>query len=175
MRDAEWIRYSEFRIPNSEFRMKGVILAGGLGKRLEPLTRITNKHLLPVYDRPMIYFPVQTLVDAGLTEIMLVVGGNHAGEFLRLLGNGAELPAASQLHLPARRGRDCGRAASDRALRRRGQDGGDLGRQHSGTEHPPLGRALCGPTLRRAPPAQRGRGSRAVWRGGGARGEDRGD
>ncbi|HBQ37934.1 MAG: spore coat protein [Omnitrophica WOR_2 bacterium GWA2_63_20] len=70
--------------------MKGVILAGGLGKRLEPLTRITNKHLLPVYDRPMIYFPVQTLVDAGLTEIMLVVGGNHAGEFLRLLGNGAE-------------------------------------------------------------------------------------
>ena len=90
MRDAEWIRYSEFRIPNSEFRMKGVILAGGLGKRLEPLTRITNKHLLPVYDRPMIYFTVQTLVDAGLTEIMLVVGGNHAGEFLRLLGNGAE-------------------------------------------------------------------------------------
>src|SRR3989338_2294526 len=90
MRDAEWIRYSEFRIPNSEFRMKGVILAGGLGKRLEPLTRITNKHLLPVYDRPMIYFPVQTLVDAGLTEIMLVVGGNHAGEFLRLLGNGEE-------------------------------------------------------------------------------------
>ena len=96
MRDAEWIRYSEFRIPNSEFRMKGVILAGGLGKRLEPLTRITNKHLLPVYDRPMIYFPVQTLVDAGLTEIMLVVGGNHAGEFLRLLGNGAEF---GQRHL----------------------------------------------------------------------------
>ena len=70
--------------------MKGVILAGGLGKRLEPLTRITNKHLLPIYDRPMIYYPLQTLVDAGLTEIMLVVGGNHAGEFLRLLGNGAE-------------------------------------------------------------------------------------
>ena len=70
--------------------MKGVILAGGLGKRLEPLTRITNKHLLPIYDRPMIYYPLQTLVDAGLTEIMLVAGGNHAGEFLRLLGNGTE-------------------------------------------------------------------------------------
>jgi len=70
--------------------MKGVVLAGGLGKRLEPLTRITNKHLLPIYNRPMIYYPVQTLVDAGITEIMIVVGGNHAGEFLRLLGNGAE-------------------------------------------------------------------------------------
>lgn len=71
--------------------MKGVVLAGGLGKRLEPLTRITNKHLLPVYNRPMIYYPLQSLVDAGLSEIMLVVGGNHAGEFLRLLGNGSEL------------------------------------------------------------------------------------
>ena len=68
--------------------MKGVILAGGLGSRLEPLTRVTNKHLLPIYDRPMIYFPIQTLVDAGITEILLVTGGNHAGEFLRLLGNG---------------------------------------------------------------------------------------
>jgi glucose-1-phosphate thymidylyltransferase len=70
--------------------MKGVILAGGLGKRLEPLTRITNKHLLPIYNRPMIYYPLQTLVDAGISEIMLVAGGNHAGEFLRLLGNGGE-------------------------------------------------------------------------------------
>lgn len=69
--------------------MKGVILAGGLGTRLEPLTRVTNKHLLPIYDRPMIYFPIQTLVDAGITEILLVTGGNHAGEFLRLLGNGS--------------------------------------------------------------------------------------
>jgi glucose-1-phosphate thymidylyltransferase len=68
--------------------MKGVILAGGLGKRLEPLTRITNKHLLPVYDRPMIYYPIQTLVEAGLTQIMIVTGGNNAGDFLRLLGNG---------------------------------------------------------------------------------------
>ena len=70
--------------------MKGVILAGGLGKRLEPLTRITNKHLLPIYNRPMIYYPLETLVQAGVTEIMIVAGGHHAGEFLRLLGNGAE-------------------------------------------------------------------------------------
>lgn len=70
--------------------MKGVILAGGLGKRLEPLTRITNKHLLPVYDKPMIFYPLQTLVDAGIKDILIVTGGNHAGEFLRLLGNGKE-------------------------------------------------------------------------------------
>ena len=70
--------------------LKGVILAGGLGKRLNPLTHITNKHLLPVYDRPMIYYPIQTLVDAGIEDILIVTGGNHAGEFLRLLGNGRE-------------------------------------------------------------------------------------
>ncbi len=70
--------------------MKGVILAGGLGTRLRPLTLVTNKHLLPVYDRPMIYYPIQTLVGAGIRDIMVVTGGNHAGEFLRLLGNGAE-------------------------------------------------------------------------------------
>jgi glucose-1-phosphate thymidylyltransferase len=70
--------------------MKGVVLAGGLGTRLHPLTRVTNKHLLPVYDRPMIYYPIQTLVNAGIMEIMLVTGGNNAGEFLRLLGNGRE-------------------------------------------------------------------------------------
>lgn len=70
--------------------MKGVILAGGLGRRLEPLTRITNKHLLPVYNKPMIYYPLQTLVEAGIRDILIVTGGNHAGEFLRLLGNGTE-------------------------------------------------------------------------------------
>ena len=70
--------------------MKGIVLAGGLGKRLLPLTKITNKHLLPIYDRPMIYYPIQTLVSAGIREIMIVAGGNHAGEFLRLLGNGSE-------------------------------------------------------------------------------------
>ena len=70
--------------------MKGIILAGGLGKRLEPLTRITNKHLLPVYNKPMIYYPIQALVDAGIRDIMIVTGGNNAGDFLRLLGNGQE-------------------------------------------------------------------------------------
>ena len=70
--------------------MKGVILAGGLGKRLEPLTRITNKHLIAVFNKPMIYYPIQTLVDAGIDDIMIVTGGNNAGDFLRLLGNGQE-------------------------------------------------------------------------------------
>jgi glucose-1-phosphate thymidylyltransferase len=70
--------------------MKGVILAGGTGSRLHPLTRITNKHLLPVYDRPMINFAIEALVGAGVNEMMLVTGGTHAGEFLRLLGNGHE-------------------------------------------------------------------------------------
>ncbi len=70
--------------------MKGVILAGGTGSRLHPLTRITNKHLLPVYDKPMIFYPIETLVSAGIDEIMVVTGGNHAGEFLPLLGNGTE-------------------------------------------------------------------------------------
>ena len=70
--------------------MKGVILAGGTGSRLRPLTKVTNKHLLPIYNKPMIYYPIQTLVDAGIKEILIVTGGMHAGEFLRLLGNGAE-------------------------------------------------------------------------------------
>jgi len=68
--------------------MKGVILAGGLGSRLLPLTKITNKHLLPIYDRPMVYFPIQMLVEAGITDVLLVTGGNNAGDFLRLLENG---------------------------------------------------------------------------------------
>ncbi|HEX6124047.1 MAG TPA: sugar phosphate nucleotidyltransferase [Pyrinomonadaceae bacterium] len=68
--------------------MKGVILAGGLGSRLFPLTKITNKHLLPVHNQPMIYYPLQTLINAGIDDIMIVTGGNSAGDFLRLLGNG---------------------------------------------------------------------------------------
>lgn len=71
--------------------MKGVITAGGLGTRLYPLTYATNKHLLPVYDRPMIFYPIQTLINAGITEILIVVGGPHAGNFLRVLRNGKEL------------------------------------------------------------------------------------
>ena len=71
--------------------MKGVILAGGLGSRLFPLTRVTNKHLLPVYDRPMIYYPIQCLLNAGISDIVIVTGGEHAGDFLKLLKNGKEL------------------------------------------------------------------------------------
>ncbi len=70
--------------------MKGVILAGGTGTRLHPLTRITNKHLLPIYDRPMVTYAIEAMVNAGVTEIMIVTGGTHAGEFLRLLGSGNE-------------------------------------------------------------------------------------
>jgi glucose-1-phosphate thymidylyltransferase len=70
--------------------MKGVVLAGGTGSRLNPLTKVTNKHLLPVYDKPMVYYPIQTLVNAGIQEILLVTGGKNAGEFLRLLGNGRD-------------------------------------------------------------------------------------
>jgi glucose-1-phosphate thymidylyltransferase len=77
--------------------MKGVVLAGGLGKRLWPLTKITNKHLLPVYDKPMIYYPIQCLVNAGIRDIMVVTGGNDAGGFLELLGNGGEF-GLKELH-----------------------------------------------------------------------------
>jgi glucose-1-phosphate thymidylyltransferase len=70
--------------------MKGVVLAGGLGTRLYPLTKVTNKHLLPVYDKPMIYYPIQALANAGIREIMVVTGGNNAGDFLKLLGNGKD-------------------------------------------------------------------------------------
>jgi glucose-1-phosphate thymidylyltransferase len=70
--------------------MKGVVLAGGSGSRLNPLTRVTNKHLLPVYDKPMVWYPIQTLVNAGIQEILLVTGGKNSGDFLRLLGNGRD-------------------------------------------------------------------------------------
>jgi len=70
--------------------MKGIVLAGGLGSRLYPLTKVTNKHLLPIFDKPMIYYPIETLVDAGIRNILVVTGGKNAGDFLRLLGNGKE-------------------------------------------------------------------------------------
>jgi glucose-1-phosphate thymidylyltransferase len=70
--------------------LKGIVLAGGLATRLRPLTKVTNKHLLPIYNRPMIYYPIQNLVDAGIEQILIVTGGNNAGDFLRLLGNGQE-------------------------------------------------------------------------------------
>jgi glucose-1-phosphate thymidylyltransferase len=74
--------------------MKGVVLAGGTGSRLFPLTKITNKHLLPIYDKPMIYYPIQTLVDAGVRDILLVTGGKNSGDFLRLLANGKQFGLA---------------------------------------------------------------------------------
>src|SRR5205809_8042424 len=70
--------------------MKGVILAGGTGSRLFPITKVTNKHLLPVYDKPMIYYPIECMVKAGIEEVLLVTGGNNSGDFIRLLGNGRE-------------------------------------------------------------------------------------
>jgi glucose-1-phosphate thymidylyltransferase len=70
--------------------MKGIVLAGGLGTRLYPLTKVTNKHLLPIYDRPMIYYPIEMMVDAGIRDILIVTGGKNAGDFLQLLGNGKE-------------------------------------------------------------------------------------
>jgi len=77
--------------------MKGVILAGGLGTRLRPLTLVTNKHLLPVYDRPMIHYPIECLLNAGIDEILIVTGGEHAGDFLKLLRNGKHL-GVRELH-----------------------------------------------------------------------------
>jgi glucose-1-phosphate thymidylyltransferase len=70
--------------------MKGIVLAGGLGTRLHPLTKVTNKHLLPIYNKPMIYYPIELMVDAGIRDILIVTGGKNAGDFLRLLGNGRE-------------------------------------------------------------------------------------
>ena len=75
--------------------MKGVVLAGGLGSRLSPLTRITNKHLLPVYNEPMIYYPIKALINAGIDDIMIVTGGNSAGDFLKLLRNGKDLGSST--------------------------------------------------------------------------------
>jgi glucose-1-phosphate thymidylyltransferase len=77
-------------MPQRRIMMKGIILAGGLGTRLYPLTKVTNKHLLPVYDKPMIYYPLQALINAGIDDILIVTGGNSAGDFLKLLGNGKE-------------------------------------------------------------------------------------
>jgi glucose-1-phosphate thymidylyltransferase len=83
--------------------MKGIVLAGGTGSRLYPLTRVTNKHLLPVFNKPMIYYPLQTLVDAGITDILIVTGGNSAGDFLKLLRNGRDF-GLDQLHFAYQEG-----------------------------------------------------------------------
>jgi glucose-1-phosphate thymidylyltransferase len=103
--------------------MKGVVLAGGLGTRLDPLTRVTNKHLLPVYNRPMIYYPLWTLINAGVEEILLVTGGNNAGDFLRLLRNGAEL-GLKHLHYTYQQGE--GGIAAALSLAEHFADGGKV-------------------------------------------------
>jgi glucose-1-phosphate thymidylyltransferase len=84
--------------------MKGIILAGGTGSRLYPLTKVTNKHLLPVYDKPMVYYPLFTLVNAGITEIMIVSGRGHAGHFLELLGSGLEFGVSLTYEIQERAG-----------------------------------------------------------------------
>jgi glucose-1-phosphate thymidylyltransferase len=83
--------------------MKGVVLAGGLGTRLRPLTRITNKHLLPIYNKPMIYYPIEMLVEAGIRDILIVTGGSSAGDFLRLIGNGEDF-GLSRIHYAYQKG-----------------------------------------------------------------------
>ncbi len=84
-------------------RIRGVILAGGLGTRLKPLTDVTNKHLLPIYNKPMIYYPIETLVGAGIQDILVVTGGNNSGDFLRLLGNG-EAFGLKEIHYTYQKG-----------------------------------------------------------------------
>jgi len=90
--------------------MKGIVLAGGLGTRMHPLTKVTNKHLLPIYDKPMIYYPITTLVNAGIDEILIVTGGNNAGDFLKLLGKWKGVRTQTpELHLSGGRRRYSGR------------------------------------------------------------------
>ena len=101
--------------------MKGVVLAGGLGTRLMPMTSVTNKHLLPIYDRPMIYYPIQTLVRSGIEEILVVTGGDHAGGFLKLLGDGDQL-GVRRLYYAYQRGEG---GIADALRRAEGFVGGD--------------------------------------------------
>ncbi len=103
--------------------MKGVVLAGGLGTRLGPLTKVTNKHLLPVYDRPMIHYPLKTLIDAGVQDIMVVTGGRRAGDFLGLLGNGRDF-GLKRLHYACQEGE--GGIAEALALAEDFADGGSI-------------------------------------------------
>jgi glucose-1-phosphate thymidylyltransferase len=103
--------------------MKGVVLAGGLGTRMYPLTKVTNKHLLPVYDKPMIYYPIEILLQGGIDEILVVTGGNNAGDFLRLLGNGKEL-GIRRLHYTYQEGE--GGIADALALAEDFADGGKI-------------------------------------------------
>ena len=121
-------------------QMKGVVLAGGTGSRMFPLTKITNKHLLPIYDKPMIYYPIQTLVDAGIREILVVTGGRNSGDFLRLLANGKEFGLK---HLDYTYQEGEGGIADALALAEHFADGGPHlrhpGRQHHRGQHPAHG------------------------------------
>ena len=117
--------------------MKGIVLAGGTGSRLFPLTKITNKHLLPIYDKPMIYYPIQTLVDAGISDIMVVTGGQNSGDFLRLLANGKEF-GLKHIDYTYQEGEGgiADALGSGRALRRRPDDLRRARRQYHREEHP---------------------------------------
>jgi len=116
--------------------MKGVVLAGGTGSRLNPLTKVTNKHLLSVYHKPMVYYLIQTLVNAGIREILLVTGGKNAGSFLRLLGNGRDF-GLKHLHYTYQEGEGghCGGARLGRRFRRRQSDLRHAWGQHHRSEH----------------------------------------
>ena len=143
--------------------MKGVVLAGGTGSRLFPLTKITNKHLLPIYDKPMIYYPIQTLVDAGIREILVVTGGRNSGDFLRLLANGREFGLK---HLDYTYQEGEGGIADALALAEHFADGKsicvDPGRQHHRRQHPPGGGRFSQAKGGRQDPAERSSGRGAL-------------
>ncbi len=145
--------------------MKGVVLAGGTGSRLFPLTKITNKHLLPIYDKPMIYYPIQTLVDAGIRDILIVTGGSNAGDFLRLLANGKEF-GLTHLNYTYQEGE--GGIADALSLAEHFADGAqtlrDPRRQHHRRQHPRRRRRVPPPGARRANPAQGSARRRALRR-----------
>ena len=146
--------------------MKGVVLAGGTGSRLFPLTKITNKHLLPIYDRPMIYYPIQTLVDAGIRDILVVTGGRNAGDFLRLLANGKEFGLT---HIDYTYQEGEGGIADALALAEHFADGHKicviLGDNIIEGSILRSGRRVPAPGARRAHPAEGSAGRRALRRG----------
>ena len=158
--------------------MKGVILAGGTGSRLHPLTRITNKHLLPIYDRPMINWGIEALVKAGITEIMLVTGGTHAGEFLRLLGTATSSASTGSAYgYQERPGGIAEALGLADPVRRRRAGARDARRQHRRALDPAdgrriprragRGRASCSPPVERGrapPPPRRARSSTTTSR-----------
>ncbi len=146
--------------------MKGIVLAGGTGSRLFPLTKITNKHLLPIYDKPMIYYPIQTLVDAGISDIMVVTGGKNSGDFLRLLANGKQFGLK---HIAYTYQEGEGGIAEALGLCEHFADGQPicvvLGDNIIEKRHSRRGRRVSVAGSRRAHSTERGAGRRAVRRG----------